>query len=262
MDFKSVTFPVALVLTGAACLLLAAGLQVPFGQATVRLDGGFARIGVGTAAVILIALGVYLEFVARRGGSKPKKVVAGASEAAEPFGAKEPMAFNDSAAPDWTDALCMAEKVLVKIEGCGWRPNLILGLGRSGAIWGGWLAGNLGSLPIAVVDILYRDTQSGRLVTFPAGTQVLAALQEFYGTPLNVLVVEGATSTGQTIVEFMTQFKRNVTGWDVKIAILYKNRTVATRVDFAGGILEPWPASLPWHLRSVYRPHMNGNSNA
>jgi len=259
LEFKEIPAFVALVLIGAVCLLLAVGLQIPVGGAVVRLNGGLARTGGGATGAVLIAFGLYLEFMASGGGRKSRKAVEGDSGAAAPSDAQRK--HRGSIPSGWADALVTAEKVLVKIEGCDWKPNLVLGLGRSGAIWGGWLAGNLGSLPIAVVDILYRESQQGRAVTFPAGAEVLAALRECYGGALRVLAVEGATSTGQTIVEFMTQFQRSIAGWDVRVAVLYKNRAVATRIDFAGANLEPWPKSLPWHLRSVYRAHMNGRSD-
>jgi hypothetical protein len=112
-----------------------------------------------------------------------------------------------------------------------------------------------------VVDILYRRTPEGRVVTFPVGVQVLQALREVRGSSLKVLVVEGASSTGQTFMEFIGQHRQLVIGWDMKFAVLYKNRAVATRIDFVGKALDPWPRSLPWHLRRVYRPEMNGESN-
>jgi len=164
-------------------------------------------------------------------------------------------------APDWSNALLMAEKVLVQIEGGDWKPDLILGLGRSGAIWGGWFAGNLGSLPIAVVDILYRKTPVGRDVTFPAGAETLQLLREVRGSTLKVLIVQGASSTGQTFMEFLGQHRQHITDWSMKFAVLYRNRAVATRIDFVGKNLDPWPKRLPWHLRPVYRPEMNGVSD-
>ncbi|HSR93038.1 MAG TPA: hypothetical protein VLK88_17160 [Gemmatimonadales bacterium] len=258
-SLKSLPLFVALVLIGTACWLLAAGLQIPYGQAIIRLDGGFARTGVAAAGTVLIALGIYLDFLTRRDGRKPEKAENKASGAAESSEIQK--AHNELPHPDWADALLIAETVLAKIEASGWRPDLVLGLGRSGAIWGGWLAGNLGSLPIAAIDIHYHEAQSGRIVTFPAGVQVLAALREFYGNTLKVLAVEGATSTGQSILEFITQFKQNLIGWEIRFAVLYKNRTVATRIDFAGEHLEPWPKNLPWHLRTVYRPYMSGTSD-
>ena len=249
MDLKSIPFSVVLALIGATFLLLAAGLQIPVGEVVVRLDGGPAKTVGGLVGAALIAIAIFLEVRTKLGDTADVK-------------SDSHIEAKDLKTPSWNDVLLTAEKVLVKIEGSGWKPDLILGLGRSGALWGGWFAGNLGSLPIAVIDISYRDTQAGRVVTFPVGALVLDALREVYGSALNVLAIEGASSTGQTITEFMAQYKQRVTGWDMKFAVLYKNRAVATRIDFVGGTLDPWPNRLPWHLRPVYRPHMNGSSDA
>ena len=158
----------------------------------------------------------------------------------------------------WDDALRVAEQLLQQIEGSDWKPDIVIGLGRSGGIWGGWLAGNLGSLPLGVIDVTYEETPvGGRSVAFPGGWQVLSSLKETYPDDRNVLVVEGASSTGQTPREFRQELISKIPDWDVKLAVLYKNPTVAERIDFVGKAdLEPWPTRFPWHARAVYRPYL------
>ncbi len=156
----------------------------------------------------------------------------------------------------WDDALRVAEELLGNIEGSGWKADLVIGLGRSGGIWGGWLAGNLGSLPLAVIDLVYEETSGGRTVRFPGGREVLSYLRESHPGRCNVLVVEGASSTGQTPHEFREEFASEISNWDVKFGVLYKNPTVAVEIAFVGKDLEPWPRRFPWHARGVYRPHL------
>lgn len=162
----------------------------------------------------------------------------------------------------WRDALKTAEGVISQIESGDWKPQAVLGLGRSGGIWGGWLAGNLGSLPFAVVDETYKVHPSGRDVYLHRPCEVLEglrtnpALEDSYG-PLRVLVVEGATSNGRTVQRFREGIDSVASQYDIKLAYLFKNRAVAESIDFLGRTLEPWPDKLPWHARSAYRTHMS-----
>ena len=38
----------------------------------------------------------------------------------------------------WDDVLRTAHALLKRIEDQGWRPEIVIGLGRSGGIWGGY----------------------------------------------------------------------------------------------------------------------------
>lgn len=159
----------------------------------------------------------------------------------------------------WDDALRVAETLLKQIEGGTWRPEVVLGVGRSGGIWGGWIAGNLGSLPFAVVDAKYVGTKTLDDVEFPRAEGVLSGIRKAYGDELRVLVIEGATSTGLTLREFLKHFKAELGGWDIKTAVLYRNTAAQVRVDFVGKDLIPWPTDdkpFPWHFRAGYRPFL------
>lgn len=156
----------------------------------------------------------------------------------------------------WDDALRTAHALLQRINGQGWRPEIVIGLGRSGGIWGGWLAGNLGSLPFAVVDDRYT-VNAGLGVDFPAGAEVLAAIRRAYPDKRRILVVEGATSTGKTPAKFLEHFGGQLQGLEVKFAVLYKNPVSAADIAFVGKDgPEPWPDRFPWHSSDLYRPYM------
>jgi hypoxanthine phosphoribosyltransferase len=156
----------------------------------------------------------------------------------------------------WDDALRAATTLLERVEGSPWKPEIVIGIGRSGGIWGGWLAGNLG-LPFAVVDDRYESGPEGRRVEFPGGQDVLVSLRKLHGDSIRPLVVDGATSTGQTPSEFRRRFAEQLKGWDVRFAVLYRNPTSAASIDFVGVEgPEPWPDKFPWHFRKAYRPHL------
>lgn len=156
----------------------------------------------------------------------------------------------------WDDALRVAEVLLKKIEGSHWKPDIVIGLGRSGGIWGGWLAGNLGSIPLAVVDKHFVQEASGLKIVFPGGKEVICGIRENCDAKMKVLVIQGASSVGGVFRQFDTLFTEYFSNWDVKYAVLYVNPVVSFRIDFVGRTLEVWPRQFPWHLRSVYRPYL------
>ncbi len=163
--------------------------------------------------------------------------------------------------PTWRDALKRARKVLEDIKQSNWEPTLVIGIGRSGGIWGGWLAGNLGSKPFLVVDVYYNQTEKGREVHYRGGKQVLSALEEFKKLGRNILLVEGAASTGETFTCFLEEFSDQLGSWKIKKAVLYKNPVAAIDIEFVGRSLERWPKKLPWHEQSVWRRYLRNGTN-
>ena len=166
--------------------------------------------------------------------------------------------------PTWDDALRVAENVLESIQESGFNPHLVVGLGRSGGIWGGWLAGNLGTLPFALIDVEKEDEDPARRIRIWHGEEVLSYIPGYIqersenktGKP-RVLVVEGAATAGTTFREFLAKFKSQLSEWDVKTAVLYKRGPVDVRIDFFGkDDLYPWPKRFPWHKRAAYKPHL------
>ena len=154
---------------------------------------------------------------------------------------------------NWSDAIGVAQRLLAKIERGGWKPDIVIGLGRSGGLWGGYLAGNLGTLPFGVVDLKYDDEPPERTVSFPAGEEVLTALLANHSQGKRVLVVEGASSTGQTFREFRKAFGERFDQSQMRFAVLYKNSVSEAAIDYVGEEnLEPWPEEFPWHERSAY----------
>ena len=151
----------------------------------------------------------------------------------------------------WDDSLRTSTKLLRNIEQSGWIPDIVLGLGRSGGIWGGWLAGNLGSLPFSVIDDKYPE------VSFPAGAKILRVLREEYPLMSKMLVVEGASSRGETINQFRDEFSVILQGIEIRFAVLYMNPASSAKIDYVGEVgPEPWPLRFPWHSTDRYRPYL------
>ena len=167
----------------------------------------------------------------------------------------------------WDDSLRAGENILKMIETGDWKPVLVVGIGRSGGIWGGWLAGNLGSLPFEVVDCKINEiTGGGRQYTFPSGKKLVDVISERMvdlGFKPNssahkghILLIEGAVSTGGIFNAFINEFGGSLQGYDIKTATLFINPAAAYRVSYVGRELEPWPDKFPWHLRQTYQPFL------
>jgi len=144
----------------------------------------------------------------------------------------------------WDYCFLVAEELCRKIG--KWDPDLVIGIGRSGGIWGGWMAGNLGSKPLAVVDDNYRSDD----VSFPAGSLVLNAMKTTYPSARKVLVIEGASSRGTTIRRFRAEFREELSRWEVRFAVLFAANTSDAEIAFVGKEgPEHWPDEMPWHVQ-------------
>jgi hypoxanthine phosphoribosyltransferase len=64
----------------------------------------------------------------------------------------------------WLGVTYRAKLLIGKIRGSDYSPDVVIGLGRSGAILGGIIAGNLGVKLITVIDRRY-DWSSNRIRT-------------------------------------------------------------------------------------------------
>jgi hypothetical protein len=133
----------------------------------------------------------------------------------------------------------------------------VIGIGRSGGIWGGWLAGNLGSLPFGVIEKRMSVKNETFEVDFPGGEEIIKTLLRNNPSITKVLIVEGATSGGKVLTKFKESFSHIFGEIDVKFAVLYKNPASSANINFVGQTgPEPWPEKFPWHYSNLYRPYL------
>lgn len=159
-----------------------------------------------------------------------------------------------------TTAVKRARTVLEKIQRDGWQPTAVIALGRSGAIWGGWFAGNLGSLPIYVINRHFEVNPSGRRLVLDDCDQVLKQLRKKYGDGARFLVVEGATTTGNAFLDFEACARRSFPTAEHRTASLYVQRGTISVPYYAGDeALAPWPDRFPWHDSPAYKRYLHGN---
>jgi hypoxanthine phosphoribosyltransferase len=155
-------------------------------------------------------------------------------------------------AMDWTYCYEIAENVLNKIEKSGKSFDVVIGIGRSGGIWGGWLAGNLGSVPFYCIDIKYSVDKNGdRKIEFPFSIDVLSVILK---NKKSVLIIEGAASTGATFQEFRKKHTEFFSEINFIYAVLFKNSAASISIDYVGKEVDDhWPDKFPWHYREKYQ---------
>ena len=121
------------------------------------------------------------------------------------------------------------------------KPNLIMFIGRGGAIFGSLISYNLGNIPIYCVDRKYHtDEPTDKPVTtvFPIGH----IPKEFLGT---VLLVAGETHSGGTIRYFASLIKEMNPDAVVKTCVYFKQKSCKVKIDYwcvekKHSILMPW----------------------
>ncbi|MGN6516387.1 MAG: hypothetical protein ACTHLR_11180 [Rhizomicrobium sp.] len=143
-------------------------------------------------------------------------------------------------------------QLLKQIKESGFTPDFVLGLGRSGAFLAGWLAGNLGSLRIEVIDRIHKDDPSDPM-EFPNAKEQLALLKKIHGEAARVLVVEGAATRGGTFYHFEKIRREYVPHWQCKCCALYRVDTANVRLEFFAQSLKAAPLKYPWHKTHEWR---------
>ena len=131
------------------------------------------------------------------------------------------------------------------------RPTFVLGIGRSGAFLAGWLAGNLGSLPIEVIDRVHAR-KGGAAPEFNNMERKIQLLIDIYGADAKVLVVEAADITGRTFTKFRELTASLTPNWDCKYCAIYTMAHLNSDIDFIAKRLKAVPKRLPWHRTPEY----------
>jgi len=146
-------------------------------------------------------------------------------------------------------------KLLEQVEADDFQPDFVLGIGRGGAFLAGWIAGNLGSVCIEVIDRRHQE-QSTEPVDFPYLEEKIALLRKIHGEGAKVLVVEAAATRGNTFISFERARLRLAPDWVCRYAVLYEVDTNIARIDFLGRRLARTPPRYPWHNRVGYRRYL------
>jgi len=142
--------------------------------------------------------------------------------------------------------------LLRQIKTDGFEPDFVLGLGRSGAFLGGWLAGNLGSVPIEVIDRIHKANATDPM-EFPYCAEKIGLIRCIYGEDASVLVVEGATTRGTTFYQFEKIREQQAPYWKCRYCVLYEVDTSTFHTQFVGQRMNKAPIRYPWHKTPEYK---------
>lgn len=145
----------------------------------------------------------------------------------------------------WRVTEAAMNDVLTQMNRHNYRPDLIIGVGRGGAIVGGMLAGNLGHVPMCVIDTELDKTggMSTATVRFPdclpsiAGQEVLVVVGELYsGEDLRAGVnfIAGHGPAGLTTMS------------------LFSHPASVVQPNYLGKETKK-PLDAPWRIADVYR---------
>jgi uncharacterized protein len=145
----------------------------------------------------------------------------------------------------WKHMEKLVLKLIAEIHSCDYTPDLVLGVGRGGAILAGMLAGNLDHVPLAVVDtILDHSTgTTSAKIRFPEACPPLR--------DKSVLIVVGELYSGEDLRQGIEFVKRRHPR-EIKTATLLTHPAASVRPTFVGQQTDK-PLTAPWRLTDRYK---------
>ena len=149
----------------------------------------------------------------------------------------------------WSEFDKLARRMIKVIRADGYHPDVIVTIGRGGAILGSVLSGNLHistkmdrqNIPIVGYDRLY-EWDAGKRSEIPNHMVAPAPLEG-----QNVLLVAGDVLTGGTMASFLSQLQK-VNPKSVKTACLAQGVTSALKSDYVGKLITG-SFEMPWMYR-------------
>ena len=146
----------------------------------------------------------------------------------------------------WPDVEKGVDKIITKMEKDGYDPDLVIGIGRSGGIVGGLIAGYLQAKPFRVFNWSYKNVKQDGIVK---RVHIHDKTIEIEKEQQKILLVEGATTTGQTPEKALAFFKEKFPDHEFRFAVLVRQKSSTGPVHYCAyevlGI-----KILPWHVDS------------
>lgn len=156
----------------------------------------------------------------------------------------------------WLDFWSKTQELLSKIEGSGYKPDIVISVGRSGAVVGGILATNLGSIRHVAIDrtvvVKHQDKGPGR-TDINIDDTMIPNVESLNGK--KILVVMSECETGMTLRQTYDFFQENVSEVTTKTAVLFRRENVHFLPDyFVISADENW-LQLPFRIDNKWVPH-------
>jgi hypoxanthine phosphoribosyltransferase len=147
----------------------------------------------------------------------------------------------------WKQVEKLVREMIDDMQSRSYKPELVLGVGRGGAILAGMLAGNLGHLPLAVMDTVLEHPDGVSRVEF----RFPHCCPDLKGK--RVLVVVGELYSGEDL-RHAIDYVRTCEPAEIKTASLLTHPAASVRPDFVG-LNSGKPLSAPWRITDAYRLH-------
>ncbi len=125
-------------------------------------------------------------------------------------------------------------------------PSLIIGVGRGGAVVGALLSGCLGSIPLVVIDRIYKWGDNGREDSMLISEIDLSNYNE------KVLIVAGELHTGNTAKLYIEHIKASGAK-AVKMFVLFKEKYPSFQPNYFGFESDFADIKLPWMITKEYK---------
>jgi hypoxanthine phosphoribosyltransferase len=147
----------------------------------------------------------------------------------------------------WKQVEKLVKAMLHEMQARSYKPELVLGIGRGGSILAGMLAGNLGHLPMAVLDTVldHPDGVSQVEFRFPDCCPPIKGKR--------VLLVVGELYSGEDLRHAIDYARRRHPA-EIKTASLLTHPAASVRPDFVG-MESSKPLTAPWRITDAYKVH-------
>ncbi len=146
----------------------------------------------------------------------------------------------------WMDAEEKIKEIKEKLISDQYFPTLIIGVGRGGAVVGALLSGCLGSIPIIVIDRIYKWDDTGRK------DKMLISDIDLSNYSDKVLIVAGELHTGNTAKLYIEYFKKNGAK-EVKMYAFFKEKYPSFQPEYFSIESDVSDTTLPWMITSDYK---------
>ena len=147
----------------------------------------------------------------------------------------------------WKQVEKLVKAMLNEMQARSYKPDLVLGIGRGGSILAGMLAGNLGHLPMAVLDTVLDHPEGISKVDF----RFPDCCPPIKGK--RVLLVVGELYSGEDLRHAIDYTRRRHPA-EIKTASLLTHPAASVRPDFVG-MESSKPLTAPWRITDAYKVH-------
>ena len=152
----------------------------------------------------------------------------------------------------WSSFWSKVQQLAAKIEGSNFDPDIVISVGRSGAVVGGMVASILGSKKHIGFDRLVVITKSP---DFPEERDIeidnIVKPNKDVLMGKKILCVMSECATGNTL-HVIHRYFREIPDVEIKTAVIFCKLNVTCSPDFFVDLAEQWPA-LPFRIEGKWR---------